>query len=207
MSRRQKNQFNFGKFLREWGGFILIMGLFLISRYTIWNPVTVEGHSMDPTLKDREMLIVMLHTDIERFDVVVANSVDDNGETKKIVKRVIGMPGDVVNFNNDVLTINGEVVDEPYLAEYLAAFKKDKLQETYSYNSYFQELALKSQTFTTDANYNSNFTVTVPEGQYFLVGDDRIVSKDSRHVGTYSEESLVGEVKVRYWPITNMDLF
>ncbi|MGT2667210.1 signal peptidase I [Streptococcus rifensis] len=207
MSGRQKNQFNLRKFLREWGGFILIMGLFLISRYTIWNPVTVEGHSMDPTLKDREMLIVLLHTDIERFDVVVANSVDDGGETKNIVKRVIGMPGDVVNFNNDVLTINGEVVDEPYIAEYLAAFKKDKLQEIYSYNSYFQELALKSQTFTTDANYNSNFTVTVPEGQYFLVGDDRIVSKDSRHVGTYSEESLIGEVKVRYWPITSIDLF
>lgn len=162
---------------------------------------------MDPTLRDRETLMVLLHSKIDRFDIVVANSVDEKGETKKIVKRVIGMPGDVVNFNNDVLTVNGKVIDEPYVAEYLAAFKKDKLQETYNYNSYFQELALKSQTFTTDANFNSNFTVTVPEGQYFLVGDDRIVSKDSRHVGTYSEESLVGEVKVRYWPLNHITLF
>lgn len=207
MSRRHKNTFQMGQFLKEWGGFILFMVLFFVSRYTIWNPVTVEGHSMDPTLSDREMLIVLLHTKIERFDIVVADSVNDNGEATQIVKRVIGMPGDVVSFKDDVLTVNGEVVEEPYLAEYLAAFQKDKLQETYAYNSYFQELARQANSFTTDAGNNSTFTVTVPDGQYFLVGDDRIVSKDSRHVGTYSEESLVGEVKLRYWPMTNIDLF
>ncbi|MGT2785829.1 signal peptidase I [Streptococcus merionis] len=207
MPRRQKSRGSLRSFLKEWGAFILLMTLFIVSRYTIWNPVTVDGHSMDPTLSDNEMLIVLLHTNIERFDIVVANSRDDSGKETQIVKRVIGMPGDVVNFNNDVLTVNGKVVDEPYVADYLAAFRKDKLQETYSYNSYFQELARKSQTFTTDADFNSNFTVTVPEGQYFLVGDDRIVSKDSRHVGTYSEESLVGEVKLRYWPLNHLNLF
>lgn len=191
----------------EWLGFILLMTLFVISRYTLWNPVTVDGHSMDPTLNDQDKLIILLHSKIERFDMVVANSVDDTGKATQIVKRVIGMPGDTVSFTNDVLTINGKVVEETYLKEYLAAFQKDKLQSTYSYNNYFQELALKSPNFTTDANFNGEFTITVPDGQYLLIGDDRIVSKDSRHVGTYSEESLVGEVKLRYWPIRQFELF
>ncbi|MGT2756004.1 signal peptidase I [Streptococcus ovuberis] len=207
MSRRKTRQFHFVSFLKEWGGFILFMTLFLISRYTLWNPVTVDGHSMDPTLSDQDKLIVLLHTKVERFDIVVANSVDDKGKLTQIVKRVIGMPGDVISFKNDQLMVNGQVVEEPYLKEYLAAFQKDKLQSTYSYNTYFQELAQKSPSFTTDSNFVSEFTVTIPEDQYFLVGDDRIVSKDSRHVGTYSEESLVGEVKLRFWPIPHFKLF
>lgn len=206
MSRRIQRK-TFGKFLSEWLAFILFMILFIISRFILWNPVTVDGHSMDPTLSDKERLIILLHTSIERFDIVVANYVDETGKTTEIVKRVIGMPGDVISYKDDVLTVNGEVIEEEYLKDYLAAFKKDKLQSTYSYNSYFQELARKSPTFTTDAYFASEFTVTVPEGQYFLVGDDRIVSKDSRHVGTYSEDSLVGEVKVRYWPLQKAKLF
>lgn len=206
-SRRQARRSKFSIFLKEWLGFILLMTLFVVSRYTLWNPVTVDGHSMDPTLSDQDKLIILLHSKIERFDMVVADSVDDKGKSTQIVKRVIGMPGDIVSFSNDVLTINGEVVKETYLQDYLRAFQKDKLQSTYSYNSYFQELALKSPNFTTDANFNGEFTITVPEDQYLLIGDDRIVSKDSRHVGTYSEESLVGEVKVRYWPINHFELF
>ncbi|MBM7642715.1 signal peptidase I [Streptococcus loxodontisalivarius] len=188
------------KFLKDWAFTIIIVFAAIVSRLFIWFPVTVEGHSMDPTLADGQRLVVVKTSSIQRFDVVVAEETED-GQTKQIVKRVIGMPGDTIKYENDTLYVNGEKVDESYLDDYIAAFKKDKLQSTYSYNSYFQERAEAADAFTTDTDGNASFEVTVPEGQYYLLGDDRIVSKDSREVGTFSRSAIVGEVKFRYWTL------
>ncbi len=95
-------------------------------------------------------------------------------------------------------------MDEPYLDEYLAAFQKDKLQEVYSYNKQFQAVAQSAEAFTQDANGYVDFTVTVPEGQYYLMGDDRLVSLDSRSVGTFSRENIKGEVVFRMWPLNRI---
>ena len=101
----------FLKFLREWGVFILFITFFLLTRLFLWLPVQVDGHSMDPTLADRQRVIVLKHTSIERFDIVVAKEVEE-GKTKQIVKRVIGMPGDTITYQNDKLTVNGKEVKE-----------------------------------------------------------------------------------------------
>ncbi|HEO6132889.1 TPA: signal peptidase I [Streptococcus agalactiae] len=188
------------EFIKEWGIFILILSLFLLSRTFLWQFVKVDGHSMDPTLADKEQLVVLKQTKINRFDIVVANE-EEGGQKKKIVKRVIGMPGDVIKYKNDTLTINNKKTEEPYLKEYTKLFKKDKLQEKYSYNPLFQDLAQSSTAFTTDSNGSSEFTTVVPKGHYYLVGDDRIVSKDSRAVGPFKKSTIVGEVKFRFWPI------
>ena len=188
------------EFIKEWGVFILILSLFLLSRIFLWQFVKVDGHSMDPTLADKEQLVVLKQTKINRFDIVVANE-EEGGQKKKIVKRVIGMPGDVIKYKNDTLTINNKKTEEPYLKEYTKLFKKDKLQEKYSYNPLFQDLAQSSTAFTTDSNGSSEFTTVVPEGHYYLVGDDRVVSKDSRAVGPFKKSTIVGEVKFRFWPI------
>lgn len=188
------------EFIKEWGVFILILSLFLLSRIFLWQFVKVDGHSMDPTLADKEQLVVLKQTKINRFDIVVANE-EEGGQKKKIVKRVIGMPGDVIKYKNDTLTINNKKTEEPYLKEYTKLFKKDKLQEKYSYNPLFQDLAQSSTAFTTDSNGSSEFTTVVPKGHYYLVGDDRIVSKDSRAVGHFKKSTIVGEVKFRFWPI------
>lgn len=187
-------------FLHEWGLFILFISLFLLTRLFLWLPVQVEGHSMDPTLADGQRVIVLKHTSIERFDIVVAKEVE-NGKTKQIVKRIIGMPGDTITYQNDKLTINGKEVKEEYLKEFHAAFAKDKLQKEYAYSDYFQQLAKESKAFTFNADKNTTFSVTVPEGKYFLLGDNRIVSKDSREVGYFDKSALVGEVKFRFWPL------
>ena len=187
-------------FLHEWGLFILFISLFLLTRLFLWLPVQVEGHSMDPTLADGQRVIVLKHTSIERFDIVVAKEVE-NGKTKQIVKRIIGMPGDTITYQNDKLTINGKEVKEEYLKEFHAAFAKDKLQKEYAYSDYFQQLAKDAKAFTTNADGNTTFSVTVPEGKYFLLGDNRIVSKDSREVGYFDKSALVGEVKFRFWPL------
>lgn len=191
------------RFLKEWGFFLLFLTVFLLSRWSIWFPVTVEGHSMDPTLANKEKLIVIKTADINRFDMVVANEVE-NGAKKQIVKRVIGLPGDTITYKNDKLFVNGKETKETYLADYQQRYQKDKLQKTYAYNSYFQSLAQASNAFTQDTSGNTNFTVKVPQGHYYLLGDDRIVSKDSRSVGTFKKETIVGEVKFRYWPFTEI---
>ncbi|MBJ8326260.1 signal peptidase I [Streptococcus pacificus] len=191
------------RFIKEWGGFILFMTLFFLSWLFLWANVLVDGHSMDPTLSNGERLFVVKVAKIDRFDIVVAKEEGD----KKIVKRVIGVPGDTISYDNDVLTVNGEVVEEPYLEDYQEAFKKDKLQKIYSYSALFKELALNSKAFTTNNAGNPSFSITVPEGQYYLLGDDRIVSKDSREVGTFSKESIIGEVKFRYWPFSRIGTF
>ena len=132
--KKGTNRSPFMKFIAEWGFFILFIVAVFASRYYIWNPVSVDGHSMDPTLKHQEKLIMLKTTSIDRFDIVVASETDSNGDEKLIVKRVIGMPGDTIRYENDVLYVNDQKVDEPYLDEYLDAFQKDKLQEVYSYN-------------------------------------------------------------------------
>lgn len=191
------------KFLKEWGPFILFVLVLGLSRLFLWQPVKVDGHSMDPTLADGERLIVLDHTKINRFEIVVAKETED-GQTKEIVKRVIGMPGDTITYNDDTLYINGKEVDEKYLDEYKQAFDDDQLQDIYAYNSLFQELAEKADAFTTDSDGNTEFTVKVPKGEYYLMGDDRIVSKDSREVGTFPKSSIVGEVKFRFWPLSKI---
>lgn len=189
-------------FIKEWGLFILFMLAFGLSRWFIWQPVKVDGHSMDPTLTNSERLIVIRTTSIDRFDIVVARETED-GQTKDIVKRVIGMPGDTISYKNDILYVNGKKVSETYLKTYQKAFKDDKLQSIYSYNSFFQQRAQTSTAFTTDASGNAEFTVTVPDGEYYLLGDDRIVSKDSREVGTFKRTAIIGEVKFRFWPLSS----
>ena len=120
---------SFKNFLKEWGLFLLILSLLALSRIFFWSNVRVEGHSMDPTLADGEILFVVKHLPIDRFDIVVAHEEDGN---KDIVKRVIGMPGDTIRYENDKLYINDKETDEPYLADYIKRFKDDKLQSTYS---------------------------------------------------------------------------
>lgn len=190
-------------FIREWGLFLLLFLVIGLSRWFVWFNVRVDGHSMDPTLANNENLIISKVTSIDRFDIVVAEE-EENGQTKNIVKRVIGMPGDTLRFDNDKLYINGTETEEPYLKEYLELFQKDKLQETYSYNQNFQQRAQQANAFTVNSNWDTSFTVTVPEGEYYLLGDDRLVSKDSREVGTFKKAQLKGEAVFRFWPFNRI---
>lgn len=186
--------------IKEWGGFTLFMTLLIVSRLFVWSNVKVDGHSMDPTLAHNDRLFVLSVTPIDRFDIVVAKNPDGD----RIVKRVIGLPGDTLEYSNDSLKINGQTVDEPFLDAYEAAFKEDKLQKTYAYDAFFQSLAQQATAFTMDQNGQASFTLTVPEGQYYLLGDDRLVSKDSRQTGGFDQEDILGEVVFRFWPVTNL---
>ena len=87
--------------------------------------------------------------------------------------------------------------DEPYLKDYQEKFATDKLQSTYHDNSFFQNIAKKAQAFTLSADNKATFTIHVPEGQYFILGDNRLVSQDSRQLGTFTKKELIGKIKFR----------
>ena len=195
------------KLLKEWGPFALFIIVMLLLRVYVWQPVIVDGHSMDPTLADKERLVIIRTASIKRQDIVVAKELNkETNETKNIVKRVIGLPGDTISFKNDVLMVNDKVVKEPYLADYQKAFASDHLQKTYQGNAFFQSLAQNAKTFTLSAASQTEFSVKVPEGQYFLMGDNRLVSQDSRQVGTFKKSDIVGEAKLRIWPLKKIGL-
>ena len=197
----------FRKFMKEWGFFILFMATLLLTRLFLWSPFLVSGHSMDPTLADGEYLLEVRYLPIDRFDIVVAKETDENGNEKRIVKRVIGMPGDTIKYENDQLYINGKKTDEPYLADYIKKFQKDKLQSTYVGKDYtdngtfFRKLASQAQAFTVDKEGSPVFTIKLLDDEYLLLGDDRIVSKDSRQVGAFKSSQIQGEAKFRFWPL------
>lgn len=161
---------------------------------------------MDPTLADSEYLLVINKLPIDRFDIVVASETE-NGKTKEIVKRVIGLPGETIEYKNDVLYINGKETDEPYLKDYIQKFKEDKLQSTYSGKGFeengelFRQMAQIAEAFTVDRDGSATFTKKLLDDEYLLLGDDRIVSKDSRQVGAFKKEQIKGEAVLRLWPL------
>ena len=206
MKRSKKSNNPVRSFLKEWALFGLIIGGIILSRIYLWTPVRVDGHSMDPTLADSEYLLVINKLPIDRFDIVVASETE-NGKTKEIVKRVIGLPGETIEYKNDVLYINGKETDEPYLKEYIQKFKEDKLQSTYSGKGFeengelFRQMSQIAEAFTVDKDGSATFTKKLLDDEYLLLGDDRIVSKDSRQVGAFKKEQIKGEAVLRLWPL------
>ncbi len=163
----------------EWTKALLIaVGIAAIIRYFLFAPIVVDGLSMMPTLHNGDRMIVSkLHNEPKRFDIVVFHA----PENKDYIKRVIGLPGDKVEYINDTLFINGKAYDEPYLEDY-------KVQ--------------MGDTLLTD-----NFVVEeIPEGHIFVMGDNRQYSRDSRHIGTVDLDKIVGKTNVIYWPIEDITL-
>ncbi|MFK4928926.1 signal peptidase I [Lactococcus petauri] len=213
---KQPNAFT--RFVKEWGIFIAIITIAILSRIFIWSLVVVDGHSMDPNLADKQRLVLIKTASINRFDIVVAKeteTVNGQTETKDVVKRVVGMPGDEIKFDKDQLYINGKKTDEPYLADFKKQLSNNELEKTYqnyaltselseANRAYFVQLAQQAQAFTTDATGNPTFTIKVPEGEYLLLGDNRILSRDSRAVGTFKRSDIVGRTMFRVWPINKI---
>ncbi|GGF15806.1 signal peptidase I [Halobacillus andaensis] len=162
---------------------IAVLIAFVFKTY-LFASYIVDGESMEPTLYDGNLLMVNKIAydirDIDRTDVIVfhANPEED------YVKRVIGLPGDEISFENDILYINGEAVAEPYL---------DQLRPN------------DGEVFTEDFTLEEVTGETVvPEGELFVMGDNRRDSLDSRSFGFVSIEQIVGEVDMRYWPFSQV---
>lgn len=151
------------KLIKELMPYIVIFISVILIRTFIITPVIVSGSSMDDTLKDGEILILKKYDkNYERFDIVVFDY-----NNSKLVKRVIGLPGETVKYEDGRLYINEEEVYDKFA----------------------------SITF----DYELNFTI--PENYYFVLGDNRTNSTDSRLIGLISENDINGTTNFSLWPI------
>ena len=170
--------------IREWGkALIIALILAFIVRVFFFTTFVVVGESMEPTLQDEDRMIVTKIGEPKRFDLVVFHAPDG----RDYIKRVIGLPGDRIEYKNDVLYINGNAFKEPYLEEYKNGLRDGGLLT----NSFtLKETPVGSE--------------VVPEGHLFVLGDNRRLSEDSRRIGAIPMEKVVGTSKVVYFPIKDI---
>ena len=150
--------------LKEYVPYVLVIVLVILFKMNIMTPVRVNGDSMFDTLKDGDIMLLniidyKLHG-ADRFDIVVA----DEG-TEYLIKRVIGLPGEVIEYKNNQLYVNSKKVKDNFGTE-----------ETY------------------------DFTYKVPKDSYFIMGDNRTNSVDSRRLGAFKKNEVKGTTKLTIFP-------
>lgn len=136
----------------------------------------VSGQSMFPTMHNADFLITEKITyrfgDPKRGQIVVLKNPKD--DTQDFIKRIIGLPGDTIKIEKSSIFLNGGLLSEPYLPENTPTRGESYLQE--------------------------GNIITVPENKYFVIGDNREHSSDSREFGPVAREKLIGRGLFRYWP-------
>ena len=141
----------------------------------------IVGPSMKPTLNDQDIVLLSkIHYrifKIKRFDIIALK----NNDTKYLIKRIIGLPGDKIEYKNSVLYVNGVAIKESFL-----------------------DSSVKTNDFSvTDLGYEK-----IPDNMYLVLGDNRGDSLDSRSkkVGLIKRKDIIGRVNIRIWPITKIKL-
>ena len=145
----------------------IIIGVLLVKQYIV-SPIQVNGDSMDPTLQDGDLMILNKLSyklgSINRFDIVVV----DKGDTY-IIKRVIGLPGEKVKFENNKLYINDQEIEESFLPE---------------------------------GKVTNDFETIVKDDCYFVMGDNRQISLDSRELGCFDISMIKGKTSLSFFPFS-----
>lgn len=163
--------------------FLFVGAIFLVIYVFLFKPFQVTGASMYPNFVDGEHvltnLIAMRFKDPKKGDVIVFKAPKD--EEKDFIKRVIGTPGDTVSISNGNVYVNGQKLDQN---KYL---KNDV--KTYG-GSFLKEAE----------------TVPVPPNQFFVMGDNRLYSSDSREWGFVKRTEIIGQSFFVYWPPNHMRL-
>lgn len=162
------------KIIKEAVPYIVIIIVVILIRTYIATPVRVNGDSMYPYLKEGEVLILnKLDKSYNRFDIVVINS-----NKTKIIKRIIGLPGETVAYKDCKLYINDKEVED-FVGECIT--DDFSLEGLYDY-------------------------AMIPEGYYFVMGDNRKNSSDSRdyRVGLISKKQIEGTTSLRLYPFNRL---
>lgn len=173
----------------EYMPYIIIIVFVVLIRTFIATPIRVNGSSMSPTLLDGDHMLLYKLTPktrgIKRFDIVVIST--DSG---KLIKRVIGLPGEKIRYEivkdeeeneKATLYINGEAVEESFLTE-----------------------EAKNATCVIDTKICDGEEYEIPEGEYYVMGDNRINSKDSRMIGTIEKEKINGTTQLVLFPFNRI---
>lgn len=159
---------------------ILIVFVILFLMIYIVSVTQVVGSSMSPTLSDGEVLILNKFNyrifDVKRGDIISL----DYEDTKYLIKRIIGLPGETVEIKNNQLYINNTLYEEDYLPD-------DLVYPDFSLN---------------DLGYS-----VIPDDMYLVLGDNREDSLDSREIGLIKKEEINGKIIFRLWPINKISIF
>ncbi|QBO36294.1 signal peptidase I [Periweissella cryptocerci] len=164
------------------------LAIAMLIRHFLFTLVRVDGTSMTPNLQNNERVWVVKPASIHRGSVIVFNADGEDPAvtgTKDYVKRVIGMPGDTVSNKDGVLLVNGKQVDENFIS------KSEATAGTANWDN-LEMLGIKQR-------WQDTPSVKVPKDQYFVLGDHRSVSNDSRYWGFVQKKKILGVVKVPFW--------
>ena len=174
--KRYRRQKAYGKALGSTVYVLTIVAAVAVLVATLILPVLqIEGTSMEPTLHNGDIVLLMKTTRFDRGDLC-----GFTWNNKLLIKRVIGIPGDWIEIDKDgTIYLNGEALEEPYVTE--KAFGECDLE----------------------------FPYQVPQEQYFVVGDMRESSIDSRNtlIGCIPKDQIVGKVFFRVWPFKSIRIF
>ena len=205
MKKSKKNELRYNEdaertLLEDILGFIKV---FVVSAIVILlfvnfvaHPVRVDGRSMYPTLKDGEFGFTnvggVLLNGVERGDIVVV-TMEEEGQKTHWVKRVIGLPGDTVSCVNDVVYINGKVLDE---TKYIDPDYRQSLVDKFGY---FNKVPNADNTNVVDFE-----EVKLKDDEYYVMGDNRPYSKDSRYVGPVKKSQIFAKKMLVLLPISDI---
>ena len=145
---------------------VVIVSIVLIRTFII-TPIAVHGTSMYPNLNNGQVLLLKkFDRSFDRFDIVVLKYGKD-----RLIKRVIGLPGEHIEYRNSKLYVNGVEVEESMITATTRDFKLE------------------------DIGYS-----VIPDGYYFVLGDNRPLSKDSRYIGLIKKSDMIGTVDFSLFP-------
>lgn len=158
---------------------VVALAIFVVVYLFLFQPHQVKGKSMEPNFDDGEYILtdkVSYRIGVpKRGDVIVFKA--PKNEEVDYIKRIIGLPGDTVNIQNGKVFINGTDINETYLPADFVTFPGSFLSEGSS--------------------------ATVPDGEFFVLGDNRNHSSDSREWGFITRKEIIGKAFFRYWPFSH----
>ncbi len=151
-------------FIKEYVPYLVLLILVLLFKHFYYSPVYVNGDSMLKTLQDGDIMILDIvgyrHHDLERFDIVVVDI-----KKELIIKRVVGLPGENIEYKDNVLYVNGKEVEDNH-----------------------------------GNGITEDFSIVVPKDKYFVLGDNRGNSMDSRVFGPFSKKQIRGKTSLVIFP-------
>lgn len=161
---------------------VVALSIFVIAYLFLVQPHQVKGSSMIPNFIDQEYILTdkisyRFH-EPQREDVIIFTA--PNNPEYEYIKRIIGLPGERIKIERGVIFINNEQLTEDYLPDSFQTLSGRFLKEGQTYS--------------------------IPDNQYFVIGDNRNHSSDSREWGSVPRSNIIGRAWFRYWPLTEVGL-
>lgn len=167
---------NITEFIKDASKYIMVIIFILLFFIFVMGLQQVIGPSMNPTLNEGDIIItnkfIYRFKSIERNDVVVISQ-----DEKYMIKRIVGLPGEKVEYQNNDVLINGKAYKETFT------------------NSETEDFTIQ------DLGYD-----VIPEDMYLVLGDNRENSLDSRTFGLISKNQIIGKAWIKIWPISKMKI-